>query len=216
MLTQLAAVRDLVNQSLDVVDVSTWTGDPLDANFISGQLRLLYENIAEARSTLKGDAVTSRGQWWESSADDNVCELFHMGIAYVEVAYADTLQKVFDPPLPPYVSFHLAIADAALVLHLRTLEPNATSLMPTAFAPDISLTGFSLRERLFGPRHRPHDEAGDIFIWRGEEVKVKEKIRIDSQDPSLIAVMAKLTALEHEVMKCMASLKVVMGDDDAE
>lgn len=42
---------------------------------------------------------------------------------------------------------------------------------------------------------------------------MKEKIRIDSQDPSLIAVMAKLTALEHEVMKCIASLKVVMGDD---
>lgn len=120
---------------------------------------------------------------------------------------------MFDPPLPPYVSFHLSVADAALVLHLRTLEPNATSLTPTAFAPDISLTGFSLREKLFGPRHRPHDEAGEIFTWRGEEVKVKEKIRIDSQDPSLIAVMAKLTALEHEVMKCIASLKVVMGDD---
>lgn len=86
-------MRDLVNQSLDVVDVSTWTGDPLDANFISGQLRLLYENIAEARSTLKGDADTSRGQWWETSADDNVCELFHVGIAYVELAYADKFQK---------------------------------------------------------------------------------------------------------------------------
>lgn len=76
-MTQLAAVRDLVNQSLDVVDVSTWTGDPLNANFISGQLRLLYENIAEARSTLKGDADSS-SQWWENSADDNVRNLFRV------------------------------------------------------------------------------------------------------------------------------------------
>jgi hypothetical protein len=118
--------------------------------------------------------------------------------------------------LPPYLSFHLAVAEAALVLHLRTLEPNSPSHTPTAFAADISLTGFSLRDKLFGPRHRPHDEAGEVFTWRGEEVKVKEKIRVETQDPSLIAVMAKLTALEHEVMKCSASLKIVMGDDDTE
>jgi hypothetical protein len=77
VLTQLADVRNLVNQSLDVVDVSTWTGDPFNASFISGQLRLLYENIAEARSTLKGEA-----HWWESSADDNVCELFLLDTEY--------------------------------------------------------------------------------------------------------------------------------------
>lgn len=53
VLDQLAEVRNLVNQSLDVVDVSTWTGDPKDANFISGQLRLLYDNVQEARQKLK-------------------------------------------------------------------------------------------------------------------------------------------------------------------
>jgi Rogdi leucine zipper containing protein len=53
VLDQLAEVRNLVNQSLDVVDVSTWTGDPKDANFISGQLRLLYDNMHEARQALK-------------------------------------------------------------------------------------------------------------------------------------------------------------------
>jgi hypothetical protein len=118
--------------------------------------------------------------------------------------------------LPPCVSFHLTVADAALVLHLRTLEPSAATQTPTSFASDISLTGFSLRDKLFGPRPRPHDEIGDVFTWRGEEVKVKEKIRVESQDPSLIAVMAKLSALEHEVRKYMQSLKIVMGDDDKE
>lgn len=123
---------------------------------------------------------------------------------------------MFDPPLPPYISFHLSVADAALVLHLRTLEPISPTQGPTAFATDISLTGFNLREKFFGPRHPPHDEVGQVFNWKGEEVKVKEKIRVESQDPSLIAAMAKLTALEHEVLKWIAALKIVKGDDDVE
>lgn len=124
--------------------------------------------------------------------------------------------KMFDPPLPPDLSFHLSIADSALVLYLRTLETTVPSHAPTAFATDISLTGFNIRDRLFGPRHRPHDEMGDIFVWKGEEVKVKEKVRVESQDPSLMAVMAKLTALEHEVMKWLSSLKVLMGTEDTD
>ncbi|KAF7160001.1 hypothetical protein CNMCM5623_005547 [Aspergillus felis] len=195
VLKQLSSVRDLVNQSLDVVDVSTWTGDPLDASFIFGQLHLLHETIMEARHVLKGENDNVQGKWWETSAEDNI----------------------FDPPLPPDLSFHLSIADSALVLYLRTLETTTpSSHAPTAFATDLSLTGFNIRDRLFGPRHRPHDEMGDIFVWKGEEVKVKEKIRVESQDPSLMAVMAKLSALEHEVMKWLTSLKVLMGTEDTD
>jgi hypothetical protein len=65
-------VRDLVNQSLDVVDVSTWTGDPLNASFIFGQLRLLHETITEARHMLKGENDNVQGKWWETSVEDNV------------------------------------------------------------------------------------------------------------------------------------------------
>lgn len=124
--------------------------------------------------------------------------------------------QVFDPPSPPYLSFHLSVVDAALVLHLRTLEPVSANQASTAFGPELSLTGFSLRDKIFGPRLPHHDEAGDVFSWQGEEVKVKEKLRVESQDPSLIAVMAKLSALEHECLKCRASLKIVMGEDDGD
>lgn len=68
---QLATLRNLINQSLDVVDVSTWTGDPLDASFISGQLHLLHETISEARNVLKGEGET-QSKWCEASADENV------------------------------------------------------------------------------------------------------------------------------------------------
>lgn len=123
---------------------------------------------------------------------------------------------MFDPPLPPNLSFHLSISDSALLLCLRTLESTAPAHAPTAFASDISLTGFNLRDKIFGSRHPTHDEAGDLFKWKGEEVRVREKIRVESQDPSLMSVMAKLTALEHEVMKWISALKVLMGNEDTE
>lgn len=71
VLDQLVAVRNLVNQGLDVIDVSTFTGDPLNANFISGQLHLLYEHISEAKSALSGGTEL---KWWEQSADSSVCK----------------------------------------------------------------------------------------------------------------------------------------------
>jgi hypothetical protein len=62
------------------VDVSTWTGDPLNASFISGQLRLLYENITEAKSMLKGE-MDKMSPWWENSADENVnCPSLHLTV----------------------------------------------------------------------------------------------------------------------------------------
>lgn len=125
-----------------------------------------------------------------------------------------TCAQSFDPPLPHYLSFHLSISDAALVLFLRTLEPAADSVPTTSFAPEIGLSGFSLRDRLFGPRHPVHDETGDSFQWRGEKVKVLEKLRVESQDPNILSAMAKLTALDHEVTKWRTALAVVMGGEE--
>lgn len=102
-----------------------------------------------------------------------------------------------------------------MVLYIRTLEPTSASNTPASFTPDISISGFSIRERLFGPRLPPHDEAGQVFIWKGQEVKVKEKIRVESQDPSLMSAMSKITALQHEVQKWIAAVNVVMGQDDS-
>lgn len=113
------------------------------------------------------------------------------------------------PPLPPHLSVHFSLLDAAVVLHLRTLAPTAVE------ASSASLTGFSLRHRLgLAPRLPTHDEVEQLFTWRGEEVRVREKVRVESQDPSLIAVMAKLSALGHGVAVWRASLGVVMGEEE--
>ncbi|KAF1966924.1 hypothetical protein BU23DRAFT_584105 [Bimuria novae-zelandiae CBS 107.79] len=184
----LTVVRTAINTCLDIIDVTAWTGDATDANFVAGQLRLLYDHIQEARQALKGHSGT-QPPWWDCPLDEHI----------------------FDPPLPPNVSFHLSIADAALLLEIRTLEVQGA-------AGDDSYTGFSLRDRLAvalgGSRPPSHDEADRVFRFRDQEVRVKEKIRVESQDPALISAMAKLNALEHNLLLSRKALHIVMGREE--
>lgn len=183
-LPQLTALLTLLNQALDIIDISRWTGNPHNGAFISGQLRLLADSIDEAQQTLKGGEEVVGGKWWEDAMTEDT----------------------FSPPVPSSLSLHLSIADAALLLHVRTLAPPST--------PESSLTGLSLRTRLgLSPRPPVHDELDQVFHYRGEEVIVKEKVRVESQDPSLMAVMAKLSALGHAVGGWRLRVGVVMGED---
>lgn len=71
-LPQLSALLTLLNQSLDIIDISTWTGDPQNGSFIAGQLRLLADTIDEARQVLKGGEEVDGGRWWEEPGDETV------------------------------------------------------------------------------------------------------------------------------------------------
>ena len=107
------------------------------------------------------------------------------------------------------MSFRLSVFDAALLLEIRTLEVQNA---------DEASSGFSIRDRLAvalgGARLPVHDEADRTFTYKGREVRVKEKIRIESQDPALMAVMAKLNALDHSLMLSRNALSIVMGSDE--
>ena len=70
-LDQIVSVRTLINSCLDIVDVSTWTGDAKNAGFISGQLLLLEEHICEAKGFLKGGTDVQK-PWWEDPLDEDV------------------------------------------------------------------------------------------------------------------------------------------------
>jgi hypothetical protein len=187
---QLTAVRTAINACLDVIDVAVWAGDATNASFMAGQLQLLHDHMNEARQALKGHSDVQQ-PWWDSPLDDDT----------------------FDPPLPPNVSFHMSIFDAALVVEIRTLEPQ-----PAQEAS--SLSGFNFRDRLAsalgGARAPAHDEAERTFRYRDHDVRVKDKIRVDSQDPALISAAAKLNALEHSVMLSRKALSIVMGHDGQE
>jgi hypothetical protein len=61
-------------------------------------------------------------------------------------------------------------------------------------------------------RRLEHDEMDDIFLFRGDEVRVKEKVRVvGGADPSLLSVGAKLGALELIVKGSRVALGVVTG-----
>ncbi|KAH7126893.1 RAVE subunit 2/Rogdi [Dendryphion nanum] len=187
VIQQLTSVKTAINNCLDVIDVTTWAGNAKDGNYVAGQLQLLHDNIQEARQALRGYSDVQL-PWWEHPADE----------------------KIFDPPLPPNVSFHLFIFDAALLLEIRTLE---------TVNPDDAHSGFSFRDRLAvaftGSRLPPvHDEADRTFKYRNDTVRVKEKIRVESQDPALISAMSKLNALEHSVMLSRKALDIVMGREE--
>ncbi|KAL9099215.1 MAG: hypothetical protein Q9163_005258 [Psora crenata] len=187
-LPQLSHLLGLLNQSLDIIDISTWTGDPRNGSFIAGQLRLLCDTIEEARQTLKGGTEAVGGKWWETDGmDDNT----------------------FSLPLPSTFSPHFSIVDAALALTIRTFGPPTTQ----ADHP-LSLASLSIRTRLgLAARPQVHDELDQVFTYRGEEVSVKEKVRVESQDPSLMAVMAKLSALGHSIASWRLKVGIVMGEE---
>jgi hypothetical protein len=95
------------------------------------------------------------------------------------------------------------VQEASLVLSIRTLEPADT-------APDIR----SMFALAIGVQRRlEHDEAEQVFTYRGNEVKVREKVRVESADPSLMSAMAKLGALEHTVGMARKCLSIVMGEE---
>jgi hypothetical protein len=187
----LTDARTRINACLDVVDASSWAGDTSDAAFIAGQLRLLDVNILAAKDALKGTATeTSTLKPW----------------------YTDLIDpSTFDPPLPQNVSAHFNLIDAALTLELRTLEPVAQA--QGDFHSPFDFRG-RLAQALGAARPAVHDELDEVFVWRGQEVKVREKVRVESQDPSLMAAVAKLTALERTVGHARCALDVVMGVED--
>lgn len=83
------------------------------------------------------------------------------------------------------------------------------ALEPADLAPDLR----SRFANAFGGRRIEHDEAHRRFQYMGEEVRVREKVRIESPDPSLMAVLAKVGGLEHAVGMARCCLAVVMEED---
>ncbi|RDW61396.1 hypothetical protein BP5796_11288 [Coleophoma crateriformis] len=190
-LQPLVSLRTLLNESLDCIDVTRWTGDKNSASFISGQLRLLHSILTEAKNQLKGPnlLVPNGGHDPETS--------WHTSPLAAEA---------FDPPLPSQVSLNLTISDASLIMTIRVLEPaNVTPNLGTRLAFAIG-----------AQRRLEHDEMDETFKYNGAEVRVLEKLRVESADPSLMAAMAKLAALEHTVQLARNCLVAVMGGDDTD
>lgn len=113
----------------------------------------------------------------------------------------------FTPALPPTLALNLDLSDSSLLLTIRVLEPTAQP--PNTFTRFAALTGMT--------RRLEHDEMDAVFMYRGEEVRVREKVRVESSaDPSLLSVGAKLGQIERVVESCRGGLRVVMGKNGGE
>ncbi|KAL8925840.1 MAG: hypothetical protein Q9172_002044 [Xanthocarpia lactea] len=203
-LPQLSALLALLNQALDIIDISIWTGDPKNGSFISGQLRLLGEIINEAKAIMQGGEEVVGGKWWEDDFNGDETDL--------------------NLPLSLTLSSHVTLTSTSLLLTIRILVPspsasapntNGTSTPSSSSGPPV--TGLSLRTRLtqiLAPMPTPtHDEAYKTFFYRGNEVKVRDKVRVEAQDPSLMAVGAKLSAVGREVDGWRGRVAIVMGEE---
>ena len=71
----LISVGQRIDQALDIVDVSRYTGDPKDAPFVAGQLRLLLESIREAGMFLRGGSF-AQTSWSDDPVDPRVGPIF--------------------------------------------------------------------------------------------------------------------------------------------
>ncbi|KAL7274328.1 hypothetical protein RUND412_002773 [Rhizina undulata] len=115
--------------------------------------------------------------------------------------YRSVDPNVFDPTLPPNVTLDLYISEAALVVELRTLEP----------VEESGKSGFSLIGGIaaavgWSGTRGEHDE---VVTFNAREVRVRERITVESQDPSLMALWAKLGGLEHALGLAIESLRKV-------
>jgi len=194
-------VKNYVIASLELLDMPGNEGftESRDGKSVVEQLSSLQSNVLAARTALKG---ASPHRLFPFHAVD---------------------PEVFDPPLPPTLAFNIYITEAAVTAELRTLDP--------VISPDPNKSAFSLsslditspfgfRERFaaaVGIRpdaaHRAHNAEVDpqeVFTYKGSRVRVQELVRVESQDPSLMAAWAKLGGLEHVLRTTIKSLRLVM------
>ncbi|KAK4124786.1 hypothetical protein N657DRAFT_643538 [Parathielavia appendiculata] len=227
--------------------------------FLSAQLRLLSQSLAEASALLKGPPLTSSDPSWTTrSAPPSHFTPPLPQLHPSTTSNTSTGSSSSTPAGAPSLSFHLTIQDSSLVLWLRTLEP--------ADAPAPLYTKLALA--IGTARRLEHDEADKVFAWsccndnhnnnnnsnnnsnnnqqsseslsrhysasvvqeaakptapiplsgtrikkRAVDVYVREKVRVESADPSLLSLSAKLTALGHTLALARRNLAAVMGEE---
>ncbi|KAK4041508.1 RAVE subunit 2/Rogdi [Parachaetomium inaequale] len=262
-LTSLTTLHSLLTHSIDLLALtlsysypSATPTAPLPTDlppphFLSAQLRLLAQSLAEASTHLKGTPQTAPDPSWTTLSAS---------------------PSHFTPPLPqphtnsshPSLSFHLSIQDSSLVLWLRALEPADA---PLNFGTKLALAIGTTRrlehdesEKVFGyccngnvndaehthstppaalpqehtttatshtppgnqpvplsgtrkPNNSHSNNSSSTTKHPAVDVFVREKVRVESADPSLLSLSAKLTALGHTLALARRNLAAVMGEE---
>jgi hypothetical protein len=202
----LDAVHTHLTQSIDLLGLLVGSTPAPSPDNIASALTALSECLSESASLLKGSVSSEPDPAWQSAS----CPAHH-----------------FSPALPPTLSFFITVQESCIVLWLRSLEPAGA---PVNFGMKLGLAIGTVR-RL------EHDEMDTVFRYnpdgdgtceprrgraearaggrrdREEDVFVREKVRIESADPSLISLYSKLGFLSHMLTQARHNLAAVMDVD---
>ncbi|KAG6024046.1 hypothetical protein E4U19_003993 [Claviceps sp. Clav32 group G5] len=210
-----------LTQAIDLLGLTLSSPSPPTAPSLASALKLLSESISDSLALLKGTPQDPDPDWQTSS-----CPAHH-----------------FSPSLPPNMSVYMALQDSSLVLWLRVLEPaDAPIALGTKLGLAIG-TFRRLEHDEMDVLFRYHPEGdgrcepkkgslgaagavagaganGNATPMSGgkeldpvQEVYVREKVRIESADPSLISLHSKLGQLGHMLDLARHNLAALMGED---
>lgn len=213
---ELKRLRGLLDDALDCIDVTLWTGNASNAEFMSGQLLLLHRILVSAKLTLCGNPPPSLSG--PPSTSPTQQQSTSSATWPEEIIDASHFTATAGGGGEGEVVLNFEIQEASLVVTVRVLEDTAREVgFGTKFALAIG-----------AQRRLEHDEMDEVFTipaqssgsgtgggkekgkGRERRVRVKEKVRVESADPSLMSAMAKIGALEHSVGMVRCCLATVM------
>lgn len=241
-LAPLTSLHTLLNHSLDLLSLTLsycYAPDPSSPNlkpppvcppisnpaFLSAQLRLLSQSLTESSAILKGPPLTSADPAWTTRSVS-------------PSHFQPPLLRQGGGAGPPPLSFHLGVQDGSIVLWLRSLEDASA---PQTFGTKLAFAIGTARrlehdeaDRVFGYCCGEDDDDGHghgsrpgtsssgslrrmhssgVPARREVDVFVREKVRVESADPSLLSLAAKLTALGQVLNMARRNLAAVMGEE---
>ncbi|KAF5668544.1 hypothetical protein FHETE_5235 [Fusarium heterosporum] len=207
----LDALHNHLNQSIDLLSITL--SRPQDAHSLASTLSILADSLADSSAILKGPPLTDSDPAWQMNS---------------------TPPSQFVPSIGPNLSFYLGLQESCIVLWLRALEPVnghvhfGTKLglafgtvrrlehdeMDTVFRYNIQGSNMSASKR-GSARHTPEpgSSAADVDSNDIQEVYVREKVRVESADPSLISIQSKLSFLSHMLGQARRNVAEVLSVD---
>lgn len=204
----LDSLHKHLNQSIDLLSITL--SKPQDARSLASILALLADSLIDSAALLKGPPLTEADPAWQTCS----CSTTH-----------------FNQALGSNISFYIGLQESSIILWLRALEPADAPLhfgtklglaigtyrrlehdeMDTVFrySPRGSESGGSKRG---SARHTPEPQSAAADDSKhAQNVYVREKVRVESADPSLISLHSKLGFLSHMLGQARRNLAAVIG-----
>ncbi|CAF3540861.1 unnamed protein product [Fusarium graminearum] len=207
----LDALHNHLNQSIDLLAITL--SRPQDARSLASTLSILADSINDSSILLKGPPLTDSDPAWQMCSCPS---------------------HQFSPSIGPNLSFYLGLQESSIILWLRALEPVHA---PVHFGTKLGLAFGTVRrlehdemDTIFryntqgsgvgdskrgSARHTPEpgSSAAGVDSNDVQEVYVREKVRVESADPSLISIQSKLNYLSHMLGQARRNITEVLSVD---